>query len=351
MKVCLLGYPEKYFWRGSSTLNVQNSIHKYLNLTNVECDLFVNSKSKKLYSVLFDSIEYDQTKNGKIITGGLIPFLRFLINEKYNIIHLVVTRNYMAIIALLSFLYKAKLIATFHDTIVFPNLPKLNSREIKLFITKWIICKTSSSLLVYHCDDRTVIKNKYPTVKVEIVKNGIDENLLYIQNAGENIRRVFYSGGKDKPFKGFDFLLAGFRKLDSKVNLLVCGEGEKKCSDESNLGELSHEQFLQQLIDAGVLVVPSMYDSFSITVLEALAVGTPVILTDNCGVSKYLTDGNGCFIVKYGDVDTLAQRIELLTEDITVWKRMSSEAKIVAKEFVWSNIISDYVMLYSSMAV
>jgi glycosyltransferase involved in cell wall biosynthesis len=348
MKVCLLGYHEKFFWPGSATLKVQRNVHKYLNLNSIETDLFVCAESKNSFSVLFDSLKICNTNNGRIISGGVIPFLRHLALERYDIIHLILTRNYMVIVTLFSFLYKSKILVTFHDTLIFPSAPKLNLKEIKLFIVKWMLFKTSNILFIYNENDLKIFSEKYPKKKVVLIKNGVEEIFFDSKNDGMNKSIILFSGGRKNSYKGYEFLINALKKTHHKFQLLTCGYGDDPNSIENSLGELSLEKFRKILTEIGVLVIPSSYDSFNITALESMASGTPVIMTTRCGVSKYIKNGEGCFIINYGDEESFAQKIDSLIHDTILWDNMSQVARIIALKFLWSAVILDYKIYYLS---
>lgn len=347
MKVCLLGYNEKFYWEGSATLKVQRNVHKYLNLTKVDCTLFTCSEDQKFFSVLFEPLTFKKSDDGKVISGGVVPFLNHLLKEKYDVIHMIVHRNYMVFILLFRFLLKAKFVLTVHDTLDFQLVNLDSFRQKKSYFVKRLLVRFSDLILIYNLIDLELLKRKYPKKNFSLIKNGVEPTSL--NNDGKNRAIVLFAGGKDNSYKGLNFLISSLNKTSSKPQLIKCGYGRRKNYSQNDLGELSPKEFFNMLIKVGVLIVPSNYDSFSITALEAMAVGTPVILTNNCGVSKHLSDGEGCFIVKYGDEESLSKKIDLLVSDSVVWNDLSTKAKTTAKNFLWSKIIQDYVYQYSTL--
>lgn len=346
MKVCLLGYQENFFWTGSATLKVQKNVHKWLNQASVDADLFVCSESKNVFSVLFDSLNLTNTPEGKIISGGVIPFLMYLKRNKYDVTHMIVIRNYMVIVALLSKVLRLKLCVTFHDTLNFPILRKFNFITIKSFFVNWILTKTSQLIFLFNESDVKVFKLKFENKKAAIVKNGVEEKYFKTVNPISSRQNILFAGGINKTYKGFNFLTNALKKMKSKSELLICGYGEIENIKQNNLGQLSPEQFKSTLEKVLALIIPSEYDSFNISGLEAMACGTPIIISNRCGLSRYLTNGEGCFIVEFDDDTTLAQRIDELLQDKSLWNKISREARVVAHNFLWSKVISDYKKNY-----
>jgi glycosyltransferase involved in cell wall biosynthesis len=78
--------------------------------------------------------------------------------------------------------------------------------------------------------------------------------------------------------------------------------------------------------DASVCVVPSIEDGFCRVVLEAMASGVPVIITDRVGAKDLVTDGCEGYIVPAGDPGAIAERISHLQSHPVVRDRMARAA-------------------------
>lgn len=98
------------------------------------------------------------------------------------------------------------------------------------------------------------------------------------------------------------------------VDLLVAGEGPERLALEA----LGHARFLGALPRAGVLelfaaadavLLSSAWENFPHVVVEALALGTPVIATRVGGVAEVVVDGANGLLVEPGDVEALAAAI------------------------------------------
>ena len=97
---------------------------------------------------------------------------------------------------------------------------------------------------------------------------------------------------------------------------------------------------LEAYVDADVFVLSSKdrYESFGNVVLEACACGTPVIVTNNCGVSEWIGDDVG-YVVEY-DKDRLRDAIFEVLSDERLGRRFGEEGRrLVMDEFGWDKII------------
>ncbi|MFC1912756.1 glycosyltransferase [Chloroflexota bacterium] len=205
--------------------------------------------------------------------------------------------------------------------------------------------------------------------KIEIVPNAIDlsefENLpqrgIFKRKHNLNGRdKVVLYLGRINKIKGIDLLVKSFAKLPKDFNdvkLAIVGPDDgylpalKKLIKELNIeektlvtGPLYERDKLETYVDADVYVLPSVYEAFGITVLEACACGTPVIVTDRCGLADFV-DKVG-YVVEY-DEDRLRDVLIKLLNDRDLSRKLGDKGKrLVAKEFGWNMIVKKVENLY-----
>ncbi len=85
-------------------------------------------------------------------------------------------------------------------------------------------------------------------------------------------------------------------------------------------GALDHASALERLRRAAVYVLPSIEEPFPMSVLEALAAGTPVVLTSSCGIAARLAE-RGAALVTDGSPRALADAVERLLCDEELRRR------------------------------
>jgi glycosyltransferase involved in cell wall biosynthesis len=96
--------------------------------------------------------------------------------------------------------------------------------------------------------------------------------------------------------------------------------------------------------DADVFVLPSAGESFGIVAAEAAAAGTPVVVTDRCGIAETFRDG-GALVVPYDSAEVTAA-VERVLVDHALRSRLSAEALAVAARHSWATVIELQERIY-----
>jgi glycosyltransferase involved in cell wall biosynthesis len=122
------------------------------------------------------------------------------------------------------------------------------------------------------------------------------------------------------------------------VDLLVAGDGDQRAVLERDVrelglggrvrfvGALPREKVVELFTAADASVLSSSWENFPHTVVEALAVGTPVIATATGGVAEVVRDGENGLLVPPGDVDALGAAIRRFVDDSELRERLRAAA-------------------------
>jgi glycosyltransferase involved in cell wall biosynthesis len=162
-----------------------------------------------------------------------------------------------------------------------------------------------------------------PEDKITLIHNAVDTGRFHYLGIPKIPHQLLYIGRIDTR-KGIEFLLRSLplvRELIPDVHLMVGGKGpclERMKELVSRLGLGGSVTFLGFVPDerlnelynqAQCVVVPSIFEGFGITVIEALAAGTRVIGTDVDGIREILRSGDYGRLVPYGNHRALADAI------------------------------------------
>ncbi len=175
-------------------------------------------------------------------------------------------------------------------------------------------------------------------------------------NSRNFVRFVFC--GTYSHHKGLDLLLSAYQKIrnfDIEFELVLVGNMSVKLSlgkDKKSiyqLGKLSQQEFAAVLQNSDCLILPSRYDSFGMVVLEALACGLPVIVSDAVGAKEAVSEGINGWIISSNDVELLVERMLWCINNPKKVRDMGKAARISAQEYSWDSYQKKIINLIREM--
>lgn len=193
------------------------------------------------------------------------------------------------------------------------------------------------------------MREKIPEKKISLIYNGVDVNhISKISVDKHKLRRslgipssvpIVGTIGRLAPEKMYPFLLqslSDLKKQDVRFTCLIVGDGP----DRENLQFLVKQMNLQkdihflgmrkdaiQLLDLmDVFLLSSGGEAFSITILEAMAKGKPIVAFDVEGVDEAVVNGQTGFLVPFGDVYGFAKKTKTLLQNPELANHMGHSA-------------------------
>lgn len=109
-------------------------------------------------------------------------------------------------------------------------------------------------------------------------------------------------------------------------------------------GPLYEESKWSAYRDADLFVLPSQNENFGNSVAEAIACGTPVVVTDQCGIAPLVAGRTG-LVVRH-DLASIAGALRILLDDENAIARFRDACPSVAKELSWEAPVSEMIQLY-----
>jgi glycosyltransferase involved in cell wall biosynthesis len=100
--------------------------------------------------------------------------------------------------------------------------------------------------------------------------------------------------------------------------------------------------------DADVFVLPSQNENFGNTAAEAVAAGTPVIVTEQCGIAPLLADEAG-LVVRH-DTTELSRALERVLSEPELRSRLAAGCAAVTSRLGWDEPVRDMEVLYATLA-
>lgn len=194
-----------------------------------------------------------------------------------------------------------------------------------------------------------------PEGKVEVIYGGVTTPER--EEAFDPVGRVILFVGSLVPQKGVDVLIESFKEIKIKdTSLVIVGDGPERKRLEALAVGIKDIQFLGRqedlkgvLAKSDVLVLPSRGEGFGLVLLEAMALGTPVVATNVGGIPEIVEDGVSGILVERDNPKQLADAVVKVLEDGEMRKTIIENGREKAKKFTWEKMGSEVDRVYESI--
>jgi glycosyltransferase involved in cell wall biosynthesis len=256
------------------------------------------------------------------------------------------------------------LIYTVHHT-YYQQSRYIRSQSWKKILYLWegFGYRMSSYIMCDSVSTSRVVLRHYGVSRIlcETIPVGVDQDRFFPLSL-EKIPNSLFFLGRLESRKGIDFLIKTIpivKNRLSDIQLFVGGGGVlrsylenfiKKNNLENNvhlLGTVDDSTLNEWYNKVSVVIIPSVFEGFGLTAIEAMACGTPVIATDVDALRDVIEDGVNGLFVQYNDVEALSDKIIYLLKNKAEQEKLSLNGKKkVRTVYNWSNISQDILRVY-----
>lgn len=196
---------------------------------------------------------------------------------------------------------------------------------------------------------------------INFIPNGISEDFKYPKN---NLKRdsatILFVGRLEKR-KGAKYLIDAFELVAEKIpnaKCIIAGDGQLKKSligyakdrgidNVEFLGFVDEKKKKELISKCTVYCSPAIYgESFGIVLLEAMALGAPIVAHPNQGYQWVMKDTGRLSLVDVKNPEEFARRLILMIEDQGLREYWQSWAKDYVKHFSYKKIVDEYEKIY-----
>lgn len=163
--------------------------------------------------------------------------------------------------------------------------------------------------------------------------------------------------------KNFGMLIRAWSLVNSRHPewvLEIWGQGPDKVSLQQQIQETHLEgsvylkgyddNLILRYASSSIFVLSSIYEGFSLVLLEALSCGLPIVSTNcPCGPKDLIFNGKNGFLVSVGDEVAMADRICYLMENPIKRKEMGAFAKEASQSYKMENIVALWMNLFQTL--
>jgi glycosyltransferase involved in cell wall biosynthesis len=273
--------------------------------------------------------------------------------------------------------YRGKIVTTFYDFAPYraPDLfPRLSTAKIKA-LYKFMAKKSDRIIAVSQSTKKDVHEFLgYPEKDIAVVHNGIDKRFFEdCSISAEKIRKDYKINGKYilflgtlEPRKNLTRVLEGFARFKNSYQ----GKFDYQLVVAGKRGWLFKEYF-QQAEDLGIkedviftgyvggddlkplyshaefFVMPSLWEGFGQTIVEAMACGAPCLVSKVASIPEVA--GDAALYVNPHDTEGIGKAIEKLAGDKNLREKLSVAGREQAKKFSWPKCARETLEVYKNV--
>ncbi|TDO94097.1 glycosyltransferase involved in cell wall biosynthesis [Halanaerobium saccharolyticum] len=227
--------------------------------------------------------------------------------------------------------FEYKLASKFNKKLFFQNNDDRN-----LFIKEGIVDKENTVIINGSGVNTNEFKSKpFPEVNAFLFIGRLikDKGIIEYLEAAKKVK---------ESYPNTRFLLVG--PFDSNPSALRSEDLDPYISNDI-IEYFGYQEDVRPYIEqSSVFVLPSYHEGTPKTVLEAMAMGRPIITTDAPGCRETVDNGENGFLVKLKDADDLAEKMITLINDPKLQKQMGKKSLQIVKEKYDVEIVNKSIM-------
>ena len=253
---------------------------------------------------------------------------------------------------------KIKRVTVIHDLtpILFPKLHRFHSQLLQRIFLKSILRR--AALIITNSENTARdVKDFIPSASDRTISIylGKDESIKYTKISFDEFKELrgkdyFLFTGTIEPRKNLECLLDAFKiykdQSRSEQMLVIAGQQGWKIKSFFNrlkdhpyrkdiflTGFVPREVMSSMYSNATSFIFPSLYEGFGLPVVEAMACGTPCLISDTSSLPE--VGGDAALYFKPGEAETLAALMQKIVSDPQGRKELSEKAIQQAEKFSW----------------
>ena len=267
-------------------------------------------------------------------------------------------------------------IATFHTLAKTKMRARPGEREPQLRQDiEGHVMSVADGLVVSTDEERQDIIRHYeaPPRNIHVIPAGVNLDMFQPVDQtdaraelGIREERVILYVGRIEPLKGIDILLRAVPMLEygEDLRVLVVGGNPGNDAELDRLNSLTAELGIVDSVTftgsvpqsalptyysaADVFVLPSHSESFGLAPLEAMACGTPVVVSRVGGMKTFVNSGENGYLVPWRCPESFAQRLDVLLANPELRDAMGQAAREKALKMGWGSVADRMLDYYST---
>jgi glycosyltransferase involved in cell wall biosynthesis len=222
------------------------------------------------------------------------------------------------------------------------------------------VLRRAETVVVFTEEQRQTIQSKYriDPQRIAVIPNGVERSFYSDTPRSLHARPRLLFVGRLAIQKNIPFLLHALDGISDRFDTTLVGDGELAAESKelarrlglqniTFFGRADGTTLLDLYRDADVFVLPSEREGMPLVLLEAMAMGLPIVASDIPGNRDVVIEGENGRLVPLNDVAALRSTLLRMVADPAEYVRMSRSARSLAQRFSWDVVGEEFETLYA----
>ncbi|MFA5750357.1 MAG: glycosyltransferase family 4 protein, partial [Candidatus Shapirobacteria bacterium] len=324
----------------------------------------ITSKSNITKTKNEDNFNVTHLKSFSIFNTKIMPglFLKLLKLGRSDIVHLHISSAFMPeLVWLFSKLKGFKYIAHIHLDIMPTSKAGFLLKIYKPLILKHVL-RSAGFVVVFTKDQFESVHKKYGVEKskIQIVPNGVEDKFFFNTPRKLHKKPRLLFVGRLGLQKNIPQLLRALEGVSEQFETIIVGEGNleadlKELAKDLNLknitftGRADGEKLLNYYKQSDFFVLSSEREGMPLVLLEAIAMGLPIVATDVTGNRDVVENDKNGLLVPLNNVKAFQSALLKISHSEKLYSKLSQGASETAKQFSWEKTSEKFENLYKKL--
>jgi glycosyltransferase involved in cell wall biosynthesis len=311
----------------------------------------------------------------RVFNAPVVLFLSYMLKERADVVHVHIPPVFGALSSIFfAKINKKPVVLTYHnDTIGHGLIERFVAKLYNTLENNLILKNVAIITVPSQAYKEKLVGRGMEEDRIEVVNNGVDfrvrsktSEIAHLQKKHKlSGKKIILFIGALETRKGVEYLIKAVPEIAkeiSEVKILVVGDGKMK----SKLQCLAHDLRVEDSIlftgylpdeELGVLydvadvfVLPSLYETFSLVILEAMTHGIPVVTTDIAGTRALVKSGHNGLAIEPRSPKRLASAIVRVLLDDRFAKEIGEKGKQTSIKYSWDRAASEMIQVYQRVS-
>lgn len=350
----------RYYTEIFSILSKKSNVHVLVPLYTTKNVYFndsslITAKQKRNLRVIKILSIFGISIRKRVREASFAEVIKCVIQENFDLFIATYYDPYF-----LEYIDSKPFVLTVYD-MIYELFPQYFSEDVKnIEENKYLLMERATKIIAVSENTKRDIIRLYPKIdsnKIVVIYHGCSIKINSNLKVDLPKKYILFVGARAN-YKNFLFLVDSIKELllmDSKL-FLVCAGGGKFTKEENdficNLGlkfKIIQKQFKEEELgvfykNAICFVFPSMYEGFGIPVLESMASGCPIVLTNSSSFPEVAGDAGIYF--ENNNSEDLKRKIEKVLSDSVFRAKYIQRGLIQVRKFTWNDAAEECYKLY-----